>query len=243
MANYLRIRNLSRQPLRIGTKFIPVPKPSGTGGTVLVDMDDGASRRDLNRFFPRWAAVDSASAGSQFLNGNPGGVFRESIDRRLAGTNSSALTTQVMTSVAVPVREGDVISNVTFVSATTAAGTPTNWWFAIYDSSATPALIQQSADQLTAAWAANTAKTLALAASYTVPSDGYLWASIMVKATTPPTLMSYPTWGAAQTYTSSALVNALSPIAVTSGSSLTTTAPATIASPSAIAILPYAVLS
>ena len=43
----------------------------------------------------------------------------------------------------------------------TAANTPTNWWFALYDDSATPALLRQTADQTSTAWAANTAKTVA----------------------------------------------------------------------------------
>jgi hypothetical protein len=52
-----------------------------------------------------------------------------------------------MTSVAIPLEVGDVVTNLTFLSGATAAGTPTNYWFALYDTSATPALIAQSADQ------------------------------------------------------------------------------------------------
>jgi hypothetical protein len=81
------------------------------------------------------------------LNGTT--AKRSNLDRRYLVTNTAALTTQVMTSVAIPLEVGDVVTNLTFLSGATAAGTPTNWWFALYDTSATPALIAQSADQLT----------------------------------------------------------------------------------------------
>src|SRR5512141_2621545 len=127
----------------------------------------------------------------QWLNGSSTAKIRENMPRwNITATdgNTAALTTQVMTSVALYLEKGDVVTNLTFESATTAAGTPTNWWFALYSTAATPALLGQTADQLTAAWAANTAKTLALATPYTVKASGIYWASVMVKATTVPTL-------------------------------------------------------
>jgi hypothetical protein len=45
------------------------------------------------------------------------------------------------------------------------------------------------ADQLTAAWAADTIKTLALATAYTATATGVYYAAIMVKATTVPSLI------------------------------------------------------
>ena len=104
-------------------------------------------------------------------------------------SGSVALTTQVMTSVPLLLAMGDVVTNLSFVSGATAAGTPTNWWFALYDLSATPALIAQTADQTSTAWAAFTAQTKALTAAYTVPKTGVYWAAIHVKATTVPSLL------------------------------------------------------
>jgi len=79
-------------------------------------------------------------------------------------TGHVALVTQVMTSVPIYLHAGDVITNISFRSGATAANTPTNWWFALYSKAATPALLAQTADQLTAAWALNTTMTKALSA-------------------------------------------------------------------------------
>lgn len=148
-------------------------------------------------------------------------------------SGSVALTTQVMTSVPLYLAAGDVVTNLSFESGATAAGTPTNWWFALYDTSATPALIGQTADQLTAAWAAFTAKTLALATAYTVPKTGVYWAAIMVKATTVPTLLG--------TIGAKPIVTGERNLAQTSGAALTTTAPATIATPTVANFAPFVV--
>ena len=37
-----------------------------------------------------------------------------------------------MTSLAVPIQAGEVITSITFRSGSTAAVTPTAWWFALY---------------------------------------------------------------------------------------------------------------
>jgi hypothetical protein len=169
----------------------------------------------------------------------PSGVYRESFDRRLINTDLAALTTQVMSSVAISLQAGDVVTNITFKSGATAAGTPTNWWFALYDDSATPALLAQTADQLTAAWAANTAKTLALATAYTVNRPGIYYLGCMVKATTPPTLIGFTSFAGGV----GGVLSTDKALSVTSGSSLTTTAPATIATPTTVATVPYAVVS
>jgi hypothetical protein len=171
------------------------------------------------------------------LAGSPSGVFETSIRQENINADLAALTTQVMTSVAVPVQPGETITNVTFQSGATAAGTPTNWWFALY--SASGALLAQTADQLTAAWAANTAKTLALVTPQLIASAGVVYAAVMVKATTPPTLV-----GANLSLAAAAGSIASSKIrSQTSGSALTTTAPATIASPTTVATIPYVVLT
>lgn len=170
------------------------------------------------------------------LNGSV--VRRSNLDRRYLASNASALTTQVMTSVALPLIAGDVVTNLTFLSGATAAGTPTNWWFALYDTSGTPALIAQTADQLTAAWAANTAVTLPLSTAYTVANSGVYYAAVMVKATTVPTLAGVTAEAAAA---NGAIVAGFPVLAQTSGSSLTTTAPATIATPTTVTTIPYVV--
>lgn len=175
------------------------------------------------------------------LQGGPSNsLLTANLDRTQVAGNLAALTTQVMTSVALPLQAGDVVTSLTFVSATTAAGTPTNWWFALY--SPAGALLAQTADQTNTAWAANTAKTVALATPQLITAAGVYYAAIMVKATTVPTLAG-----------ATALHNAViagnlgtlgfKVLAQTSGSSLTTTAPATIDTPTTVATVPLVIAS
>ncbi|MFE3452387.1 hypothetical protein ACFXJ8_26035 [Nonomuraea sp. NPDC059194] len=149
--------------------------------------------------------------------------------------DQAALTSGVMTSVPLYLSAGDLVTNLTFISGGTAAATPTNYWFALYSTASTPALLAQTADQLTAAWAADTAKTLALASAYRVVTSGIYWAAVMVAAGTPPTLMG--AMGAKP------VLSGENNLAVTSGSSLTTTAPATIATPAFKRTIPLVIAS
>lgn len=171
------------------------------------------------------------------LQGSPSGVRYASMEQIDINADLAALTTQVMTSVAVPCQGGDLITNITFKSGATAAGTPTNWWFAFYDTAG--ALLAQTADQTSTAWAANTAKTVALVTSQRVASTGVYYAAIHVKATTVPTLLgkSLALAGAAASILSSKV------LAQTSGSALTDTAPATIATPTTVSTVPFCVLT
>lgn len=153
----------------------------------------------------------------------------------VSDANSLALATGVMTSVPIFLAAGDVITNISFVSGNTAAGTPTNWWFALYDTSATPALISQTADQTSGAWAAFTTQTKALTAPYTVSKTGVYWVTINVTATTVPTLLG--------SVGVKPIVTGERNLSQSSGSSLTTTAPATIATPTVKNFVPYVVLT
>ena len=182
---------------------------------------------------------DGTSNDDWLLAGSPSGVRSQNITQLQCSADLSALTTQVMLSVAVPLQVGDLISNITFKSGATATGTPTNYWFALYDTQSTPALIAQTADQTSTAWAANTVKTLALTTAYRVTASGVYYAAIMVKAATPPSLVgkSVGIAGAAASILSSKV------LAQTSGSSLTDTAPSTITSATTIANVPLAILT
>jgi len=168
-------------------------------------------------------------------------AIRKNLQRRQCAGNLTALATGVMTSVALYLEAGDLVTNLTFVSATTAAGTPTAYWFALYSSAATPALLAQTADQATAAWAANTVKTLALATPQRISATGIYYAACMVTATTAPTLA-----GATALHNAveaGAIITGQKVLAMTSGSALTTTAPATIASPTTVATVPLVIAS
>lgn len=116
------------------------------------------------------------------------GAIAETIPRQICTeTNTAAPTaTGTMFMMAIKLRRGQVINNISFHSATTAAGTPTNGIFALYDSARN--LLAQTANFTTEAWAANTIKTKALTAAYTVPTTGLYYVAIMITATTVPTL-------------------------------------------------------
>lgn len=189
----------------------------------------GAYTRNVRDALAHLNAGDPSGADTFFRRNMPRfGLYDSAGD-----TGQVALATGVMTSVPIHLQAGDVITNLSFRSGATAAGTPTNYWFALYDDSATPALLAQSADQTTAAWAANTTKTLALSAAQTIKRSGIYWAAIMVAATTVPTLL-----GACA---APAIVTGERNLSQSSGSGLTTTAPATIASPTAKQFAPYVV--
>lgn len=180
---------------------------------------------------------------------NGGAMIRESIPARAAAMSDlggSVLTTQVMLSAAVPCMAGDQISKIAMQSGATAAGTPTNWWFALYDPAGN--LVAQTADQLTAGWAANAVKDLSLvsflvsgsaAQPVTLQSSGVYFAAVMVKATTTPSLVGATTFHAG---ISTGLVTGQKQLAQTSGSALTGTAPPTIATPTGVVNRPYVVL-
>jgi hypothetical protein len=176
-------------------------------------------------------------------NGSPSAYKAESIDRHIVTSDvAAALVTQVMTHVAIPVQAGDVITNITFVAGATAAGTPTNWWFALYSAATTPALLGQTADQLTAAWATDAAKTLALTTAFQATADGVLYAVCMVKATTVPSLLCKVLPRA--TFADKDIgFTGQKRLAGTSDTGLTTTAPATMGAITAVVNIPYCVLS
>ena len=174
----------------------------------------------------------STGADPNFLYDGASTFSRANFDRAYPTTDvAAALVTQVQTATAIWLEAGDLVTNITFLSGATAAGTPTNYYFALYDNSATPALLAQTADQLTAAWAANTAKTIALATAQRITTTGIYYAACMVKATTVPSLICSV---AATATVNGAILTGYKILAQTSGSALTATAPATIATPTTV---------
>jgi hypothetical protein len=161
--------------------------------------------------------------------------YRRNLPRFGLDDKLDALTTQVMTSVPIYLQAGDTVTNLTFISGATAAGTPTNYWFALYSNAATPALLGQTADQTTTAWAADTTKTLALAAPVKILVSGIYYAAVMVKATTVPSLVG--------TLAAKPVITGESNLAQSSGSALVATAPATIATPAVQRAVPLAIAS
>lgn len=188
--------------------------------------------------YPR--VVADAPAFDLPYNALPGvdqdAFIRSNIPIWAAGSNLAATATGVAIGTRIFLRAGDVVTSLTFMSATTAAGTPTNWWHALYSEAG--ALLAQSADQLTAAWAADTAKKLALSAPVTISADGWYIAATAMTATTVQTLAgTTPNVGHATLHTGSRAVG------FTFGSAVAGTAPATTGTQTAVAKCPLAIVS
>lgn len=149
----------------------------------------------------------------------------------------AATATGVAIGTRVFLREGDIVNNLTFVSGNTAAATITNWFHALFDPDGK--LLAQSADQGSAAWAANTAKKLALATPVTIEKDGWYIVATSMTATTVNTLI-----GCAPIVTASAAVHTGSKaLGFTFGSALAGTAPATTGTQTGVAKCPLAIVS
>lgn len=119
-------------------------------------------------------------------NLGPTGTLAETFPRILATTNTSALTSGTLYMHAIYLTAGQLVSNIGMISGATAAGTPTNYFFALYDGNRN--LRAQSANQTTTAWPAQTAKTLAMTSAYRVPTSDLYYIGLMVAATTVPTV-------------------------------------------------------
>ncbi len=162
---------------------------------------------------------------------------RSNIPAWACTSDLAATGTGVAIGTRVFLRKGDVVTNLTFVSGNTAAATLTAWWHALYDPDG--AKLAQSADQGSAAWAANTAKKLALSAPYTITSDGWYIVATSTTASTVQTLI-----GSAPIVTASAAVHTNSKaLGFTFGSALGATAPATTGSQTGVAKCPLAIVS
>lgn len=147
--------------------------------------------------------LDDQSTGSEIspydAMGNTEGLMRpagrfETTSRLRCGTSSGSLVSGTLYLVPIWLPKGLVISNISFISGSTGAGTPTNYWFTLHDRSRVA--LARTADQTTTAWAANATKTLAVAqttagaaSSYTTTYSGLHYLGFMIKATTTPSLI------------------------------------------------------
>jgi hypothetical protein len=132
--------------------------------------------------------------------GETGRPARTNLDGLLGtGTikeETAALVTKEANLVAIPVAIGDVISKIGVLVGAQAAVTPTHSFGALCVGEGTePAVIEQSADELTAAIAAEKLFAWKLAKAVTVTAamapKGYLSAAVSVTAGTVPGLMGF----------------------------------------------------
>lgn len=170
-------------------------------------------------------------------------LYRENFPRDQINADNAIGTTGLITAMAVPVRDGDVITKASICVGATAGATLTHKYFALYSSAATPALIgTQQTDDTGATMAANTVYTGTFGATYTVTQTGYIWVAFCVTGTTIPTLVGKTSGVNA---TAAAALNTLT--GLTNGLCITatgaaSTAPATLASITQLAVQPWVLL-
>jgi hypothetical protein len=115
------------------------------------------------------------------------GALYETFDRDMCDeVNTAVLSTGRLSLQAIYIPAGVTITSISFWSATTAAGTPTNQLFGLYDVNLN--LLRSSTNDTTTAWAANSRKTIALTSTFTTTYSGLHYLGISVTATTVPTL-------------------------------------------------------
>ena len=204
--------------------------PGGALGAIL-------TKSSASDFALSWTTREAMEALLNFFGtALPTNALAATFMRGLPLSDGAVPTTQRQSFVRIRLRAGVPVTNIVFVSGATAAGTPTNQFFTLYDASRNKLAV--TADDTTTAWAANTAKPLAIAGGpYTPATTADYYLGIMVKATTPPTLAGLSSFGAA--------VNGLAPIVSGYDGTNTTltnpaSAPATAAALTAAAVVPYA---
>ena len=163
-------------------------------------------------------------------------TFCETIPRILAGGDVAIAATGVVNSVGCPFQFGEVVRNITFITGGTAASVPTAGFAAVY--SPAGALLGQTADFGSTARAANTAFTVALASALIIDTPGLYYVAISFTATTVPTLRGVTVGNAV---VAGAIGLSAKVLSQTHGSAVGATAPATIATPTTVATIPYLV--
>ncbi len=202
-----------------GTTSIDIAKVTLKPGEQLLRDERGDWRHQSD-----WGS-EYDGGGLAIPNLGITGTVAETMPREFCTeTNVTGPSSGTLWLQAVYLKAGQVVTNISFFSATTAAGTPTNQFFALYGSEYN--LLAQSANDTTAAWAANTIKTLAMTTPYTVPVSRFYHVGVMVAATTVPTFKGQPN------RIGGTLSGRFPVLSGTSNTALTTTLPITANTPS-----------
>ena len=175
--------------------------------------------------------------GNYLRQGSPTNTtFAETVPRINAVSDVAIAATGVELSVGIPLNFGDKVTNLTFVTGATAAGTPTAGYICLRDASG--ALLAQSADFGSTARAANTAFTVALATAQLITTPGLYYVGISFTAGTVPTLRGV---SLANAVLGGALGVSAAVLCRSHGSSVGATAPAATTTPTTTFGIPYIV--
>jgi hypothetical protein len=165
-----------------GTTSVDVAGFTLNAGERLTKADDGTWRHISGS----GADVDPSPPPPVYAGLGITGTIAETVGRELCEEANGNPLTGILYPTGIILYAGQVVTNISMFSGATAAGTPTNWFFALYNENLD--ICAQSANQTTTAWAANTIKTLAMGTAYTVPKTGLYYVCFMMTATTMVTL-------------------------------------------------------
>lgn len=176
---------------------------------------------------------------------NGGLAIYDTCPRTCGGADLTMAASAVMNGAHIWLPAGFTFTKFAMQTGSVGTTTPANWWFALYDPSGN--LVCSTADQLTAALAANTTVDLVIGrdsagaalASYTTLVAGDFVVAFMMTAATPPKIRGASLGSGAL---AAGLVAGQKQLAATSGSALAGTPPATWAAPANAASMPYIVL-
>lgn len=135
-----------------------------------------------------WQQLTPAAGRDPFFM--PTGALAESVPRWLPATVATAMTSGTLRLQAIAIAKGVSITNISFMSGTTALAGGSNQWFALFDNTRTK--LGVTSDDTSTAWAASTVKTLAITGGpFVATYTGLYFLGIVVVATTMPTLFTY----------------------------------------------------
>ena len=164
---------------------LPTGNPSG--GSVAYARNGALWARDPNGIISPMISPSEFSASPTNCLGE---TFPRCLGSSATATQTIGATTGTVYMMGMWLPAGLTITNINWITGTTAAGTPTHWWLGIANSAG----LQQAhtADQTSGAIAASTLITKALTATYTTTTTGLYYLLLSVTATTNPTATGMP---------------------------------------------------
>lgn len=172
----------------------PTSFPTITPGEAW-DSGPGQASTLMNQITTAINALEAASSPIPTNYLAPATASYESYPRQLATGVTSTPSPSTLYLFAIALPAGITISKIAVRSAGVALSGGSHWWFTLHDSSRV--MLAKTADQLTAAWAANTTKELAITNSvggstFTTTYAGLYYIGCMVVAS--PVISFVCTW-------------------------------------------------
>ena len=167
------------------------------GTTIAAHQTGGYGSGQVSLVSTSTQSVLTQSQALGFSPSGIGGSIAETIPRMVASGNITP-TSSTLRTTAVYLYAGQVISNITFATYTTAGATVTGTWGGLFTSNAgysTFTLVAATAQQGVSSLAASSYFTWPIAtiasgasSTYTVPTTGIYYIGVCITATTMPTL-------------------------------------------------------